>query len=772
MIIKAMMVLMFVALLSTLGFIFISVRTERKPDAQEESPKEKKLRQGKSAVKPKYFFGEDQKNIKTLLTPDGANTNPLPYMTINDGGQEIYIVCLYADKINKETTIATTFTPLFNYRNVVSSVFVNPLGSESVKRLNKRINMLDAARYAAAQEQNINRLRTITAKLQDAETWAKKLDAGMNTLFEVSFLFVLRSDSLLNLQKQVSDFQGVAKKSQIELAACYAAHPEGFLSGMPLNKIYTVDYTCGHGGFIGETPIKKHIFDIFSLATIYNHLDSEFYHDNGVFLGRNLYNGLPISFDPYDKSHFSYGIIIAGMTGYGKSATWKELESRMVDFGIHVVSIDFKPRGLRGEYAAVAEAVGGVSYSIAPKSKVKLNLFDLSEQTEYDENSGSEYRTLRLYDKIESTKCVLMTIATGNSTNAAASPYKAETIDRMETIVRNCIRRVYDNIGLIDGAPDTLYESAGSKRGSFAAGRRKKAMPIMRDFYMELLKEHAENEDRFKEDSYHLLIDAFEEYVGELYYCPFCLKRYTKEEYEALPIHPGGERWCTHEDGRTAVVRCIKGTKAYFDDQSDVDIDIDLPVTNFDISQIPESERPIMMLVCQSFVMEYFVKRNATNLRDARKLLVVIDEAHEAFWNLESRHFLSLQYRTNRSRHVGNVLIMQSLADLSKYPDTEDIIKNTETFFLLKHNARDRKYLKETLEITDSQVNGILTLGGDEKAEEKRPGEICLVDIPTKRVVFLQADYLKATERYIVETDVENVAKLMDERSAMLSGGV
>ena len=181
---------------------------------------------------------------------------------------------------------------------------------------------------------------------------------------------------------------------------------------------------------------------------------------------------------PYDKSHFSYGIIIAGMTGYGKSATWKELESRMVDFGIHVVSIDFKPRGLRGEYAAVAEAVGGVSYSIAPKSKVKLNLFDLSEQTEYDENSGSEYRTLRLYDKIESTKCVLMTIATGNSTNAAASPYKAETIDRMETIVRNCIRRVYDNIGLIDGAPDTLYESAGSKRGSFAAGRRKKAMPI------------------------------------------------------------------------------------------------------------------------------------------------------------------------------------------------------------------------------------------------------------------------------------------------------
>ena len=240
-----------------------------------------------------------------------------------------------------------------------------------------------------------------------------------------------------------------------------------------------------------------------------------------------------------------------------------------------------------------------------------------------------------------------------------------------------------------------------------------------------------------------------------------------------MPVYGNGERWCVaHDDQKTAVIRSIKGTKAYFDAQSTVDIDIDLPITNFDISQIPENERPIMMLVCQSFVMEYFVKRNATNMRDARKLLVAIDEAHEAFWNPESRHFLALQYRTNRSRHVGNVLIMQSLADLSKYSDTEDIIKNTETFMLLKHNARDAKYLKETLQITDSQVNGILNLGGDEKAEKKRPGEVCLVDMPTKRVVFLQVDYLKETEKYIVETDVEAVAQMMGEREARMAGGM
>lgn len=41
----------------------------------------------------------------------------------------------------------------------------------------------------------------------------------------------------------------------------------------------------------------------------------------------------------------------------------------------------------------------------------------------------------------------------------------------------------------------------------------------------------------------------------------------------------------------------------------------------------------------------------------------------------------------------------------------------------------------------------------------EQPERRCLVDIPTKRAVFIQADYLKDSEFDVVETDVEKIAE-------------
>lgn len=76
---------------------------------------------------------------------------------------------------------------------------------------------------------------------------------------------------------------------------------------------------------------------------------------------------------------------------------------------------------------------------------------------------------------------------------------------------------------------------------------------------------------------------------------------------------------------------------------------------------------------------------------------------------------------------------------------------------LFRHNYLDGQYIKDTTNLSQSQVDTVLNLGGT--SEAKKYGELCLVDIPTKRAVFIQADYLKDSEFDVVETDVEKIAE-------------
>ena len=164
-----------------------------------------------------------------------------------------------------------------------------------------------------------------------------------------------------------------------------------------------------------------------------------------------------------------------------------------------------------------------------------------------------------------------------------------------------------------------------------------------------------------------------------------------------------------------------------------------------------------MLMVVQSYIEENFIKKNSTNPNKARKLIVSTDEAHRILKFEGARMFENALYRVARKRHTAPWLILQSVKDFAKYQDTEEILKSTETFMLFRHNYLDGQYIKDTTNLNQSQVDTVLNLGGT--SEAKKYGELCLVDIPTKRAVFIQADYLKDSEFDVVETDVEKIAE-------------
>lgn len=703
------------------------------------------------------IFYSTRKSVKELVAPLGVNPNPLDYMVIEDNGTPIYTMCFYIHKLPTRTKFATTFEPLFDFPGVTSNVFIDPMtGGKSSKQLDKRILSLDSERIAAENAGDRNRYRKIMAKLHDAERYAKDVESGDNRLYEVAFLFVLQSKELDGLRLLSNDFHNAAKEKGIELAACYAVHPEAFLSGYPTNRIFKA-----RSGIVTSNVIKKHTFDKGALCTIFNHTSSHFSHKNGIIAGRNMFTGQPVTFDIYDPSHDGYGLVICGRTGTGKSATVKMYLSRYIDFGYKVRSIDFEARGTAGEYSVMAESVGGVNFQIKPGSKNIINLFEVDREDEFDEITGKEYPALNLIQAKENVKNLLMImIKNGNTIE------KFDDVTTITRIVTDIVSELYEERGIYDGDIESLYtEGKAYVNGMLSSGKVKKELPTITNFFVKLIQKQHENTDKHYMRAYQLIIDAMKDYVKEAYYCAECAEFFDKKQFSRFEFIEGKvkgrKRKCPH-CGKP--ITEIHGGRSYFDGQSTIKADQNTPHINIDISQLTEKEKMVALLIALNFEQENYIKKNSVNPKKTNKLVVMIDELHKTFPYEEARIFISDVYRTARKRNVSPWVATQALADFRGYKETEAIIKNTTSLLLLKQDFQDRDFIKKATPLTDSQVEQVLNLGGDpndvEQKNERR-GEICLID--NLKVAFIKVDYLINSEARFVETDVNKIRAMYAE---------
>lgn len=713
------------------------------------------------------IFYSNRKTVRELCAPFGVNPNPLEYMVIDDNGTPVYVMCFYVLSLPKKDKFATTFTPLFNFPHVTSSVFINPLtGGKSSKQLDKRIRSLDSERIAAEKDGDRNRYRKIHAKLNDTEVFASDVESGDNRLYEVQFLFTLCSETLDGLRLLTSDFHNLGREKGVELAACYSVHPEAFLSGYPTNRAVTINI-----GPVNSDVIKKHIFDKSSLSAIFNHTTANFTHKSGIIAGRNMTTGQPVLFDAYAPGHTGYGVIICGKTGTGKSATIKMYLSRYCDFDYKIRSIDFEQRGNQGEYSMMCEALGGINYPIKVDSTNVLNPFEIDKEEEYDEVTGKEYPTLNLIQKVSDAKHLLMTMIKNgkeiNDFNDAVA---------IERIVGDIVSELYGQLGYKHGDVESLYETGlTTVRGKLMSGKVRKKRPTIHMFYERLLQKRKQLMDEATDDNsdikHHLsacitIQDAMQDFVREINYCPKCLHIYTREQLSELKVEKENEvsvgmRICKCCGSH---IKEVRGSKPYFDGQSAMQVDQNATHINIDLSSLLEKERPLAMLVAMSYFQESCIKKNSANPKKVQKMVFLVDELHRTFEYPEARVLISDTFRTARKRFVSPWVATQALADFKKYEETKAIVKNATTLMLLKQDFQDRSYIKEATPLTDSQIEKLITLGGDPDDKEQgdsRRGEICLID--NGKVSFIKVDYLKQSEAKYVETDMGEIQKMYRE---------
>lgn len=690
-----------------------------------------------------------RKSLKEFLAPDALDPNNYKYVKLQDAGRDVYVRNYYIDMLPKDAEFATTFADLYNFKNMMSQTRIVPLTNDrAVQIVDKQVLDLDTELASARKAADRNRYRKLSDRMRNAEAWGRDVENGKNQFFEVTFTHQAYAKTLDELNTRGNDFHGKALGKNISIVSCYGVEPEAYKSGFPLNRMFRAKL-----GPVRTTTAKPHLMDIYSLSTIFNHTKSSFYHKNGVYLGRDLMSSRPITFDPYDPSLEAHNIIFAGKTGTGKSATIKMFLSRAADFGLKYCAVDSEARGRQGEYSILTKKLGGENFQIHSGSKEIVNLFEISEELEYDESTGQETVTLHLIDRISIIKGILMTMITYGK--AAPSFEDATT---MESIVEDIVSYLYEVRGIVDGVPESLYASTAGY------STVKKPLPTITDFYIEALKRQQVNSYEHHVKGYALILDAMKSYVRELYYIPRLIRILSREEYEKLPIDQNGHRYYEAEDGEHIEAVQIKGVRSYYDGQSTIKVNLDTPAINLDISQLPANDLPIGMVIATNFLHENIIKKNSANPKRLQKRAILIDEAHRLFPYPELRRFLGDLYMTARKRFIVPICCTQSLSNFKNYEETREIVKQSPMIFLLRQDAQDREYIAESTRMSPGQLAHLFQLGGstqnDGSVAEK--GQVCMVI--NHHVVFAKIDYLKYTETDVVETNMQVIDQHIRER--------
>lgn len=673
--------------------------------------------------------------MKRRLAPDAFNPNSLDYFYINDMGMDVFAKSYYIDKLPLNVDFASTFAPLFNTKKVISSVFVNPMSPNESSRLMQNKMRSDETELLEAEQSGISyTIRKMEEKVAENNRNATRLASGKTKWFDVGFLFTITRESLEQLNFACAEFVNTAKERSIELSSCYGMQAEAYLTSGPYNKVFT-----GKMSLIKSSPVKFWVLDEEAVVTIFNHTNSFFSHPDGIPIGHNRWTGEAVLWNPYAQSHNGFSCAFVGKTGTGKSATIKMFAKRLSYFDYKFGCIDTEKSGGRGEYSTLCDEMGGVNFQLKTNSKNKLNIFEIDVQMEHDAATGIDYTVLKLADKCATVRDIIMSAIIGSK---AEPSFELRT--SMEAILVRCINDLYNEKGIYDGQPESLYMQGG------ASGIKKKPLPVMSEAYLWILREQEKNTVAEHVVAFRMLADALSDMVDNLCYDARTYEMCTPEDYEL--------RQMTGRD-----IRRLNGTKGYFDGQSSVSVSRETPFINIDISDIPDTDKVLGQQVAMNFLMENFIKKNSENDKDAQKICLIVDEAHRLFPNPLSRKFIADQVRTARKNNASIWICTQNHRDFALNDETAGMLKNCTSVFMLKQDASDAQYLRENTILTPSAVNEVLKLGGDpnEIEDKSRKGEICLID--TDKVVFVKVDYLQETEFMFVETDVQKKQQFMAE---------
>ena len=713
--------------------------------------------------------------IRRLLAADAIDPGPNLYMNLSYGSKTYYVRSFTITKLPNNIDFVLTMSELMNFPSCTSSYFIHPLSeAEMISQLDRHTTMLESEILST---NDTNARRKLQMQKQDTEKTSIEIESGRTRLYDVGAIFTIFAETREELDKQGDLFRSIADGKRIEISGCYTLQSEAYLANAPLNSYVGQSARGGLSSLIAPSPAVFNKMDKLSMSALYNYTQTTFTHKKGAPLGRDLFTRKPVLYNIYDPSHQSYVGALFGQMGSGKSLTVKILCLRNRIFGYRFCALDGQERkGFgHGEYADLALNLGGHNFMLSPDSDNVLNIFDISESV-VTQNGTTEVTTLELAATKNYVISTLFRIIQGDKPISDFNTYTY-----LNKVITDLVTKLYDNFGIYDQDPNSLYYKSSDSKG-LTSGYTKKPLPTLTDFYKLAVTESTVAVDPHVRESFNLIFAALGNYVREIFYSEKTGHFFTAEEYNSLPLKNFGgannvmEKCFINERGEQERVRSVRGVRTYFDGQSTLNIDIKTcPFLNIDISRLQEDEKRIARIVGMGFLNERVIKKNSENLDSADKLLLIVDEFHEIIKDsvkLTSEQSASNTVldicnniiRTARKRNVGMLLCSQTVREFDQCVQSETIISMLSFAFVFKQPVQDTKLLIDKFGLTDNQaayiVDGLGGKTGNPEDAKKHRGEACLIDIETKKVGFIKVDYLRNVEAGVVETDAEELNKM------------
>lgn len=419
--------------------------------------KEKKIKPYKKrkAKKEENLF-ENQGDLISLLAPEVIEEKRDYIYLGSNKYSRIFALIFYPNKI----WLGWIDEILNEIGDVDISIQVQVADERNVEKyLTHKITKLRSDKYLFIKQGNIENLHKLEEQIQALEEMRKDIQIHNDKMFFVKIEFRVNAESIEELNEKSNILRDEFSNRSCEVKPLYFKQLDALKETLPINNNIIRDNT--------RNMTSEGLATMFPIARTKSDMSK------GIYLGRDLFTGLPLNLETFCEELSNANIAIFGIPGAGKSVAMKVISGRNVVLGRRMATID-----IEGEYGNLTEKLGGRVIKVRQGIPVGINLFDID--IDEDENF------IDIDTKVTEIRAILYGII-NKYENRSLKPYEISDIEK-------AVKEVYREKGITKDR-QSIYEKQGGRiDGKITLGNVKKRMPTLTDFHR-VMKEKIGNKE-------------------------------------------------------------------------------------------------------------------------------------------------------------------------------------------------------------------------------------------------------------------------------------